>query len=81
MGQCGPVDPCAPCREVYAKDPRYVPDEDKPGSFRIATDQDRRKRPARVTVRPVEGAFRLPEATGSRRQAKRRRRIKQRRRS
>lgn len=66
---------------MYAKDPRYVPDEDRPGSFRIALDTDRRKRRRAVPLTDVEQAQRLPVLHGSNRSRKSRRRAKQRRRS
>jgi len=81
MGQCGPVDPCKDCIPIYAKDPRYVPDENRPGSFRIALDVDRRKRPRPVRVATVSSLDRVPVPYESKGAAQRRRRAKSRRRS
>jgi hypothetical protein len=67
---------------MYAEDSRYVPDEDKPGSFRIAHDADHRKRHGhRHTILALEGGDRVQTPAKSRRQAKRRRRAKGRRKS
>lgn len=82
MGQCGPANPCQDCAPMYAQDPRYVPDEDNPGSFRIAHDEDHRKRHGRRhNIFPLNGADRLPVPYTSQRDVRRRRRAKRRRRS
>ena len=83
MGQCGPVNPCADCTAMYNEDPRYIRGREvgSPDKFVIATDYDRRKRPRRIRTTAVPSQDRIPVSGTSKRQAKARRRAKQRRQS
>lgn len=91
MGQCGPVEPCPGCTDLYDKDPRYIRGREvgSPDKFVIASDYDRRKRKtldlhqySRYTpATAMPSQDRLPDRGQSKRQAKRRRQEKRRRRS